>query len=155
MHLLENIRHFIQQCAFEGLDCFSIQKLLRFRAIELQNQIKNEYCDTTESHSQNIQMLRDGLITRDDIYTIVHNTMKTLAYLDKNELISLERWQERLISANGNCLFERHNEMNDIGFMFAFQTKEQKELTKSSRVLCLDGTHGMNNHGYHLFTLVV
>ena len=26
---------------------------------------------------------------------------------------------------------------------------------KSSRVLCLDGTHGMNYHGYHLFTLIM
>ena len=36
-------------------------------------------------------MLRDGLITKDDIYIIVHNTMKTLAYFDKDELKSLER----------------------------------------------------------------
>lgn len=45
--------------------------------------------------------------------------------------------------------------MNDIGFIFAFQTKNQKELIKSSRVLCLDGTHGMNQHGYHLFMLIM
>jgi len=69
-------------------------------------------------------MLRDGLITKDDIYIIVHNTMKTLAYFDKDELKSLERWREKLINAGGNCLFERHNEMNNIGFMFAFQMKE-------------------------------
>ena len=48
-----------------------------------------------------------------------------------------------------------YNISDEIGFLFAFQIKEQKELMKSSRVLCLDGTHGMNNHGYHLFTLVV
>ncbi|CAG8714794.1 9660_t:CDS:1, partial [Scutellospora calospora] len=36
--LSENIRQFIQQRAFEGLDVFSIQKLMRHRAIELQNQ---------------------------------------------------------------------------------------------------------------------
>ena len=39
--------------------------------------------------------------------------------------------------------------------MFAFQTKEQKELMKISRVLCLDGTHGMNHRSYHLFSLVM
>ena len=65
-------------------------------------------------------MLRDGLITRDDIYNIVYNTMKSLAYLDKNELNSLQSWQEKIIGAGGYCLFERHNEMDDIGFMFAF-----------------------------------
>src|SRR6266496_4731321 len=81
--------------------------------------------------------------------------MKTLAYFDKNEINSLERWQEKLISAGGSCLFKRHGEMDNIGFLFAFQIKEQKELTKSSRVLCLDGTHGMNHHGYHLFTLIM
>ncbi|CAG8814868.1 9344_t:CDS:2, partial [Cetraspora pellucida] len=36
--LSNNIRKFIRQCAFEGLDTFSIQRLLRHRAIELQDQ---------------------------------------------------------------------------------------------------------------------
>ncbi|CAG8578788.1 6134_t:CDS:1 [Scutellospora calospora] len=36
-----------------------------------------------------------------------------------------------------------------------FQTKEQKELMKFARVVCLDGTHGMNHHKYHLFTLII
>src|ERR1051325_7438720 len=80
--------------------------------------------------------------------------MKSLAFFDKNEMKSLEKWQEKLASAGGNCLFECGNE-NDSGFMFAFQTKEQQELIKSARVMCLHGTHGMNHHGYHLFTLVI
>ncbi|RIA86215.1 hypothetical protein C1645_829594 [Glomus cerebriforme] len=112
--LSENIHHFIQQRVLEGLNALSIQKLLWFRAIEFQDQVKKE-CSTIESHLKNIQMLRDS----------------------------------------GNCLFEKNNKMNDIGFLFAFQTSKQKKLTKSSRVLCSDGTHGMNYHGYHLFTLVV
>lgn len=37
--LSENIRQFVQQRALEGLDTFSIHKLMRFRAIELQNQV--------------------------------------------------------------------------------------------------------------------
>ncbi|KAF0508523.1 hypothetical protein F8M41_018747 [Gigaspora margarita] len=45
--------------------------------------------------------------------------------------------------------------MNDIGFLFVFQTKEQKELAKLTKVLYLDSTHGMNHHGYHLFTIVI
>jgi|GEM_PF-5268288 len=153
LRLSDNIRHFVQKCALEGLDCLSIQKLLRFRAIELQDQIRKECCSTTESHLQDIQMLRDGLITKDDIYTIVHNTMKSIAYFDEDELKSLKKWQERLIiNMNGNCLFEQHN---NFCFLFAFQTKEQKELMKISRVLCLDGTHGMNHCGYYLFSLVM
>ena len=67
----------------------------------------------------------------------------------------LDKWQEKIINTGGSCLFEPNNETDDIGFIFAFQTVEQKELIKSSRVLCLDGTHGMNYHGYHLFTLVI
>ena len=74
----------------------------------------------------------------------MYNTMKSLAYLDKNELNSLQKWQEKIISAGGLCLFECHNETDDIGFMFAFQMKNQKEIIKSSRVLCLDGTYEMN-----------
>ncbi|KAF0433437.1 hypothetical protein F8M41_005071 [Gigaspora margarita] len=39
--LSENIRQFIWQHALEGLDAFSIQQLLRFRAVELQDQVKS------------------------------------------------------------------------------------------------------------------
>ncbi|RIB25373.1 hypothetical protein C2G38_2166112 [Gigaspora rosea] len=66
-----------------------------------------------------------------------------------------EKWRIKLINEGGNCLYERNNEMNDIGFLFAFQTKEQKELANLARVLCLDSTHGMNHYGYHLFTIVM
>jgi hypothetical protein len=64
--LSENIRQFVQKRVLEGLDAFSIQKLLRFRAIELQNQIKKECSD----HPKDIQNLRDGLITKDDLFII-------------------------------------------------------------------------------------
>ena len=113
LQLSENIWHFIQKHVFEGLDTFSIQKILRFRVIELQEQVKQECSNTNRSCSKDIQMLRDGLITRDDIYTIVFNTMKTLAYFDKDELKSLEKWKEKLINAGGSCLFE--HEVNDSG----------------------------------------
>ena len=154
LRLSENIRYFIQQRALEGLDGLSIHKMLRLRAIEIQDRVIEE-CSNSEKHSQEIQILRDGLVTRDDIYTIVYNTMKTLAYFDQDELRSLEKWQEKLINAGGNCLFERNNEIDEVDFMFAFQMKDQHELMKFSRVLCLDGTHGMNHHGYHLFTLII
>ncbi|CAG8462106.1 23128_t:CDS:2 [Cetraspora pellucida] len=39
LQLSDNIRQFIQQHALEGLDVFSIHKLIRFRAIELQDQL--------------------------------------------------------------------------------------------------------------------
>src|SRR2546421_7100939 len=130
--LSENIRHFIQQRVLEGLDCISIQRLLRFRAVEIQDQVLKE-CNNSNVNTHNVQILRDALITRNDIYTIVHNMMKSLAYIDENVLISLEKWQEKLIIASGNCLF-KHDISDEIGFLFAFQTKEQKELMKSSRV---------------------
>ena len=154
--LSENIRHFIQQRVLEGLDSISIQRLLRFRAVELQDRVLKE-CNDSNSNIQtcNIQKLRDALITRDDIYTIVHKTMKTLAYIDENVMISLAKWKEKLIIAGGNCLFKRNDMSDEIGFIFAFQTKEQKELTNSSRVLCLDGTHGLNGYGYQLFSLLM
>jgi hypothetical protein len=69
--------------------------------------------------SSDIQLLRDGLITKDDVYTIVHDTMKACFYLDEDELESLNKWQAKLIVANGYCLFERGDEMVDTGFMFA------------------------------------
>ncbi|RIB02242.1 hypothetical protein C2G38_2228374 [Gigaspora rosea] len=92
--LSENIRQYIRQRALEELDAFSIQQLLRFRGIVLQNQAK-------------------------------------------------------IIGMGGCCLFECGNqEQNsnsvDIEFIFTFQTKKQIELMQYSRVLCLDGTHGMN-----------
>jgi hypothetical protein len=152
--LSKNIRHFIQQRALEGLDSASIQRLLRFRAIELQDRVLKECEDPNAQVDGNVQVLRDALITKDDIYIIVYNTMKTLVYIDKDVLISLEKWQEKFILAGGNCLYQQ-NDGSDEGFLFAFQTKEQIELTKSARVLCLDGTHGMNDHGYHLFTIMM
>ncbi|RIB07402.1 hypothetical protein C2G38_2147588 [Gigaspora rosea] len=81
--------------------------------------------------------------------------MNGLIYLDRNELCSLDKWQEMLISGGGSCLFERHNKENNLVFIFAFQMEEQRKLTKLVSVLCLDGTHGMNHHGYHLFTIVM
>ncbi|RIB04219.1 hypothetical protein C2G38_2222975 [Gigaspora rosea] len=149
--LSKNIREFIQKRALEGLDTFSIQKLLRFRAVELNDQLKKG----VEDHLQDVQILRDALITRDDIYSIVYNVMNGLIYLDRNELCSLDKWQEKLISGGGSCLFERHNKENNLEFIFAFQKEEQRKLTKLERVMCLDGTHGMNHHGYHLFTIVM
>ncbi|KAF0471083.1 hypothetical protein F8M41_025271 [Gigaspora margarita] len=142
---------FVQKCALEGLDAFSIQKLLRFRAVELKDQIKRD----AKGHLQDVQTLRNTFITRDDIYMLVYNVMNNIIFLDKNELVSLDKWRERLINRGGSCLFERNNEINNLGFLFAFQTKEQKELTKLARVLCLDGTHGMNYHGFHLFTIMM
>ncbi|CAG8536234.1 9560_t:CDS:2, partial [Scutellospora calospora] len=131
MPLSENIRTFIQTCALEGLDAFSIQRLLRFRAVEVKDQIRID----TKGYLQDARMLRDAFITCDDIYTIVYNIMKKLIYFDKNELISLEKWKEKLINTGGNCLFERDNEFE---FLFVFQTKEQKNLIEFRRVLCLD-----------------
>jgi hypothetical protein len=82
----------------------------------------------------------------------VHNIIKILAFFNENKIRSLEKWQEKLIGTDGNYLFKHYNKS---GFIFAFQMKEQKKLTNFARVLCLDGTHGMNHHRYHLFTLVM
>ncbi|RIB01784.1 hypothetical protein C2G38_2229680 [Gigaspora rosea] len=127
--LSDNICHFISQRALEGLDTHSIQQLLRHRGIELQDRVQLLEQGT---EPQNIQSLCDGLVTRDDIYNIVHNTLKLCAYLDNDELESLIKWQEKL-----NCV------------------EKQKELIKFARVVCLDGTHGLNQHGYHLFMLII
>ncbi|RIB00671.1 hypothetical protein C2G38_2233474 [Gigaspora rosea] len=59
----------------------------------------------TEDHLQDVQMLQDVFITRDNIYAIVYNKMKKLIYFDKNELTSLEKWKQKLINTSGNCLF--------------------------------------------------
>ncbi|CAG8824621.1 25839_t:CDS:1, partial [Racocetra persica] len=53
------------------------------------------------SHSHDMQELRDGLITHDDIYTIVYNMIKTSAYFDKDETYSLEMWYNKIISMDG------------------------------------------------------
>ncbi|KAF0442098.1 hypothetical protein F8M41_003712 [Gigaspora margarita] len=134
--LSDNIRHFIRQRALEGLDTHSIQQLLWHRGIELQDHVQLLEQGT---ESQNIQSLRDGLVTRDDIYTIVHITLKSCAYLDNDELRSLIKWQEKLSCVGGYCLFNNSGDENK-GFMFAFQTEKQKELIKFARVVCLDTT---------------
>ncbi|KAF0542489.1 hypothetical protein F8M41_004589 [Gigaspora margarita] len=148
MPLSENIRAFVQTRDLAGLNAFSIQRLLRFRAVEFKDQIRMD----TEGHLQNVQMLRDAFITWDDIYAIVYNVMKKLIHFDKNELISLEKWKEKLSNAGGNCLFERDTEFE---FLFAFQTKDQINLIEFGRVMCLDSTHGMNHHGFHLFSIIM
>ena len=55
LRLSENIRNFVQQRAFEGLDNISIQKLLRFRAIELQDQVSYSNSEDQIQAFQNIQ----------------------------------------------------------------------------------------------------
>ncbi|RIB26758.1 hypothetical protein C2G38_2029935 [Gigaspora rosea] len=160
LSLSENIRQFIRQRAFEGLDAFSIQQLLRFRAVELQDQVKSLEKVQPNEPLQNIQKLHDRLVTKDDIYTIVHDAMKTCTYLDEDEIKSLDKWIAKIISMGGCCLFEYSNQeqasdIADTGFIFAFQTTKQKEFMQYTRVICLDGTHGMNKYGYHLFSLVI
>ncbi|KAF0506304.1 hypothetical protein F8M41_019154 [Gigaspora margarita] len=81
-----NAKVILKQCALEGLDTHSIQQLLQYWGIELQDHVQ---LLEQRTESQNIQSLRDGLVTRDDIYTIVHNILKLCAYLDNNELRSL------------------------------------------------------------------
>ncbi|CAG8649725.1 8936_t:CDS:2, partial [Scutellospora calospora] len=157
--LSENIRQFIRQRALEGLDAFGIQQLLRFRAIELQDQIRLLETDQHSESFQNIQQLRDGLVTKEDIYAIVRDVMKASIYLDDDEIKSLDKWKAKIINTGGCCLFEQGNNPNsnlvDTGFLFAFQTKKQKESMQHARVICLDGTHGMNKYDYHLFTLII
>ncbi|CAG8523307.1 4730_t:CDS:2, partial [Scutellospora calospora] len=87
--LSNNIQYFIKQCALEGLDTYSIQRLLRHRGIELQNYVQLVKKVHNNNDPSNIQSLQDSLVTKDDIYAIVHNIMKTYAYLDDNELRSL------------------------------------------------------------------
>ena len=45
---------------------------------------------------------------------------------------------------------------NDL-FMLAFMTKEQAEMLKkhSSKILCVDGTHGTNQYAFNLITVLV
>ncbi|CAI2194780.1 9036_t:CDS:2, partial [Funneliformis geosporum] len=71
--------------ALEGLDCLNIHKFYRFRAIKLQDWVK-EKCSNPEKHSWDIQTLRDGL------------------------LVSLEKWKVKLTNKGDNCLFEQNNE---------------------------------------------
>ncbi|RIB23554.1 hypothetical protein C2G38_2170898 [Gigaspora rosea] len=64
--------------------------------------------------------------------------MNKLIFFDKNEFNSLDTWKIKLINEDGSYLYEHNDKMDGIGFVFAFQTKEQKELAKFARVLCLD-----------------
>ncbi|CAG8577311.1 2025_t:CDS:2, partial [Scutellospora calospora] len=107
---------------------------------ELDNTL-DRIIDATDSvgegtESQNIQLLLDSLVTKNDIYTIMYNTMKLYAYFDNDELNSLIKWEEKLNCVGGCCLLNHSN--NDREFMFAFQTEMQKELIKFARVIvCL------------------
>ncbi|RIB10292.1 hypothetical protein C2G38_2206514 [Gigaspora rosea] len=80
----------------------------------------------------------NGLVTRDDIYTIVH-------HLDNDELRSLIEWQEKLNCTDGYCLFNNDNNKNKE-FMFAFQTEKQKKINKICKGGVLRWTHGEENN---------
>ncbi|KAF0507180.1 hypothetical protein F8M41_019022 [Gigaspora margarita] len=112
--------------------------------------------DATDSVNQ----LQDGLVTKENIYAIMYDTMKACIYLDNDEIKSLDKWKAKIIGISRCCLFECDNqEQNlnsvDIGFIFIFQTKKQIELIQYSRVLCLDDIHRMNQYSCHLFTLFI
>ncbi|CAG8595665.1 11840_t:CDS:1, partial [Scutellospora calospora] len=86
--------------------------------------------------------------------------MKTCTYFDKDKIKSLDKWKNKIVSTSGCCLFEYSNSEpsineTDTEFLFAFQTKIQKELMSYSRVICLDSTHRMNKYSYHLFTFII
>ncbi|RIB19972.1 hypothetical protein C2G38_2180431 [Gigaspora rosea] len=66
LSLSKNIREFVQKRVFEVLNTFSIQKLLKFRAVELKDQIKRD----TKGYLQDVQTLWDTFIICDDIYQI-------------------------------------------------------------------------------------
>ncbi|RIB02931.1 hypothetical protein C2G38_2226459 [Gigaspora rosea] len=153
IHVVLPVSSTTVQHALEELDAFSIQQLLRFRGIELQNQVQLLEYNQSNEFLQSIQQLRDGLVIKEDIYAIVYDTMKACIYLDNDEIKSLDKWKAKIIGMGECCLFECGNqEQNfnsvDIGFIFTFQTKKQIELMQYSRVLCLDGTHGMNQYEF-------
>ncbi|CAI2167753.1 3889_t:CDS:2 [Funneliformis geosporum] len=119
----------------KGLDCLSIHKILQFRAIKLQDRVKEE-CSNSEKHSQDIQTLRDGLVTRDDIYAIVYNRMKTLAYFDQDELVSLKKWKRRKLDHKYGLNIDPNKAIiwNDLWQLMKTEgwndIKAQEQLTK-------------------------
>ena len=69
--LSENIWHFIQKHILEGLDTFSIQKILRFRVIELQDQVKKECSDTTKSYSKDMIFIQLFIILWKHLHILI------------------------------------------------------------------------------------
>ena len=109
---------------------------------------------------------RRHLVTRQDCYNLSRKFNLSMRRRHDNDATSVDIYVQELgrEAYNPVLLYKQQNtDVQDYPtiqtstFLLAIQTKFQQELYKafSSTILCLDSTHGTNEYGFKLITLLV
>ncbi|ENN79700.1 hypothetical protein YQE_03858, partial [Dendroctonus ponderosae] len=113
------------------------------------------------------ELQRIHLLTRKDLLNIEKQyNLRTSFENHKNDAISVEGWvqQEQKYPVSSVLYYKTQGRidldipnLNSDDFVLIIMNEAQAEILKKfgSKTLCIDGTHGLNQYGFELITLLV
>lgn len=82
----------------------------------------------------------------------------------KNDALSVEAWVNKMNENEKSCIFYKpqgetspsYPHLKDEDFLLVIMNEAQGEIKKKygNDCICIDGTHGLNNYGFELITLL-
>lgn len=112
------------------------------------------------------ELERIHLITRKDLFNIEQQySLKSEAVRHSNDCTSVESWIKEMEEAGDvvcfykpqGVLMETHSHLQADDFILIMMNEAQREMLRryGNNCVCLDSTHGLNNYGFELTTLLV
>lgn len=109
---------------------------------------------------------RQHLVNRKDLFNIEQQfKLRSEAVRHSNDYVSVESWINEMESTGGVVRFykaqgdilETNNELKTDDFILIIMNDAQIEMLNQfgKNCVCLDSTHGLNNYGFQLTTLLV